>query len=85
MASDRGGLSSCVLRHLSIIALSSPESRIAVTGSWPVGGRPGFLFVVYDIADCVLQLKSLDNKLLGNRPLITVPNSPGPFRWQQRP
>jgi hypothetical protein len=42
MASDREGLSGCRLAQSSIRDLSAGDSRIAVTGSWPVAGRPRF-------------------------------------------
>ena len=42
IASDREGLSGCRLAQSSICDLSADDSRTAVTGSWPVGGRPRF-------------------------------------------
>src|SRR5262249_33626708 len=40
IASDREGLSDCCLAQSSICDLSAGGSLTAVTGSWPVGGRP---------------------------------------------
>ena len=40
MASERGSLSSCRAAQASIDARNSAESRMAVTGSRPVAGRP---------------------------------------------
>jgi hypothetical protein len=42
IASEREGLSGCCLAQSSICNLSAGDSRTAVTGSWPVGGRPRF-------------------------------------------
>ena len=40
MASERAGASGCFRAHPSILARNPAESRIAVTGSCPVGSRP---------------------------------------------
>jgi hypothetical protein len=42
IASEREGLSGCCLAQSAIFDLSAAERRTAVTGSWPVGGRPLF-------------------------------------------
>src|SRR6516225_1996676 len=44
IASEREGLSGCCLAQSSICDLSAGDSRTAVTGSWPVGGRPRLFF-----------------------------------------
>jgi hypothetical protein len=40
IATERAGLSSWVAAHLSTVARSSDDSRMAVTGSAPVAGLP---------------------------------------------
>src|SRR2546430_3172212 len=40
IASEREGWSGCCLAQSWIRDLSAGDSRTAVTGSWPVGGRP---------------------------------------------
>jgi hypothetical protein len=42
MASERSGLSVCLAAQASTFSRNSDESRIAVTGSRPVAGRPLF-------------------------------------------
>ena len=42
IAAEREGLSSCCLAQLSICDLRTGDNRTAVTGSWPVAGRPRF-------------------------------------------
>jgi hypothetical protein len=58
MASERPGSSSCFAAHLSTVSRNSFDSRIAVTGSWPVAGRPGRFrttFLVDDFTENVLR------------------------------
>src|SRR3954466_16162354 len=40
MASERPGSSDCLADQASTFSRISDESRMAVTGSWPVAGRP---------------------------------------------
>jgi hypothetical protein len=52
MASERPGVSSCLSAHLSTVSRNSFDSRIAVTGSRPVAGRPRPFFgtTLFDFA-----------------------------------
>jgi hypothetical protein len=65
MASERPGVSSCLVAHVSTAARISFESRMAVTGSWPVAGRPGLFrttFFVDSFIENVLRLLCLKDK-----------------------
>jgi hypothetical protein len=53
MAWERPGLSACLEAQSSTAARISPESRIAVTGSCPVAGRPGRLRTTFFFDDFI--------------------------------
>src|SRR5215813_12686638 len=59
MASDREGWSGCCFAHSSTRVASARGIRSAVTGSWPVAGRPPrrfcFTFCLTAIWVCVIH------------------------------
>jgi len=65
MASERPGESSSLAAHVSTAVRISFDSRMAVTGSWPVAGRPGRFrttFFVDSFIENVLRLSCLKDK-----------------------
>src|SRR5712664_3683323 len=56
-ASDRPSVSSCLPAQLSTVSRNSFDKRIAVTGSWPVAGRPARFRTTFFIDDAIENVR----------------------------
>src|SRR5712664_3028583 len=81
MASERPGCPSCFEAHLSTVSRNSFDSRIAVTGSRPVAGRPRPFFgtTLFDFAIKCSTIKASRGEVVASAPALTQPRKVNPM------